>query len=77
MDEIFLSERTKFALSQHRVSVEDSALRQFVQRVVKGFNLWDRQTLINKYEADFYHGSPAKSTLAFARTDRGWRTSAQ
>ena len=32
--------------------------------LVKGFNLWDRQTLINKYEADFYHGSPMKSTLA-------------
>ena len=45
--------------------------------LVKGFNLWDRQTLINKYEVDFYHGSPTKSTLAFARTDRGWRISAQ
>ena len=45
--------------------------------LVKGFNLWDRQTLIDKYEADFYHGSPTKSTLALARTDRGWRISAQ
>jgi hypothetical protein len=45
--------------------------------LVKGFNLWDRQTLINKYEADFYHGNPAKSTLALARTDRGWNISTQ
>jgi hypothetical protein len=45
--------------------------------MVKGFNLWDRQTLINKYEADFYHGDPTKSTLALARTDRGWKISAQ
>lgn len=45
--------------------------------LVKGFNLWDRQTLIDKYEVDFYRGSPAKSTLALARTDRGWRISAQ
>ena len=41
--------------------------------LVKGFNLWDRQTLINKYEADFYHATPTKSTLALARTDRGWK----
>jgi hypothetical protein len=45
--------------------------------LVKSFNLWDRQTLIDKYEADFYHGDPTKSTLAFARTDRGWKISAQ
>jgi len=45
--------------------------------LVKGFNLWDRQTLINKYEADFYHGNPTKSTLALARTDRGWNISTQ
>lgn len=45
--------------------------------LVKGFNLWDRETLINKYEADFYHGNPNKSTLALARTDKGWRMSAQ
>ena len=44
--------------------------------LVKSFNLWDRQTLINKYEADFYHGSPTKSTLALVRADQGWRISA-
>jgi hypothetical protein len=44
---------------------------------VKGFNLWDRQILINKYEADFYHGNPSRSTLALARADQGWRVSAE
>jgi hypothetical protein len=44
--------------------------------LVKGFNLWDRQTLINKYEADFYHGNPTKSTLALSRTDQGWKIGA-
>ncbi|MGO9123644.1 MAG: hypothetical protein ACLP6G_02025 [Terriglobales bacterium] len=45
--------------------------------LVKGFNLWDRKTLIDKYEADFYHGNPAKSTLALARADQGWKISVQ
>jgi len=44
---------------------------------VKSFSLWDRQTLINKYEADFYHGDPTKSTLMLARGDQGWRISTQ
>ena len=45
--------------------------------LVKGFNLWDRQILINKYEADFYHASPMKSTMALARTDSGWKVSTE
>jgi hypothetical protein len=45
--------------------------------LVKSFSLWDRQILIDKYEADFYHANPTKSTLALARTDQGWRISAQ
>ena len=45
--------------------------------LVKGFNLWDRQTLINKYEADFYHATPTKSTLALSRTDQGWKIATQ
>ncbi len=45
--------------------------------LVKSFNLWERQTLINKYEVDFYHGSPSKSTLALVRNGRGWKTSAE
>ena len=45
--------------------------------VVKSFNLWDRQTLINKYEVDFYNGEPTKSTLALARSGRDWKISKQ
>ncbi|MGD0181462.1 MAG: hypothetical protein ABSC15_16730 [Terriglobales bacterium] len=45
--------------------------------LVKGFNIWDRQNLINKFEADFYHGNPTKSTLTLARTDHGWKISAE
>ncbi len=45
--------------------------------LVKSFNLWERQTLITKYEADFYHGDPTKSTLALARNGREWKISAQ
>lgn len=41
--------------------------------LVKGFILWDRQILINKYAAAFYNASPMKSTLALARTDKGWK----
>lgn len=44
--------------------------------LVKSFNLWDRQTLINKYEVDFYHATPTKSTLALARTDQNWKIGA-
>ncbi|MGC1788017.1 MAG: hypothetical protein WA718_14870 [Terriglobales bacterium] len=45
--------------------------------LVKSFNLWERQTLITKYEADFYHGNPTKSTLALVRVGRDWKISAQ
>ncbi len=41
--------------------------------LVKSFTLWERQSLINKYEADFYHGEPTKSTLALARNGREWK----
>jgi len=45
--------------------------------LVKSFNLWERQTLINKYEADFYRGNPTKSTIALVRNGREWKISAQ
>jgi hypothetical protein len=45
--------------------------------MVKSFNMWERQTLINKYEADFYHGTPARSTLALARNGKEWKIPAQ
>lgn len=41
--------------------------------LVKSFNMWERQTLINKYEADFYHGDPTRSTLILVRADHGWK----
>jgi len=41
--------------------------------LVKSFNLWDRQTLINKYEVDFYTASPSRSTLTLARNEKGWK----
>jgi hypothetical protein len=41
--------------------------------LVKGFGVWERQTLINKYQADFYHGDPAKATLALVHGDEGWK----
>ncbi len=45
--------------------------------VVKSFNLWDRQNLINKYQVDFYSGDPTKSTIALVRSGRGWKISEQ
>jgi hypothetical protein len=45
--------------------------------LVKSFNRWERQALINKYEADFYHGNPTKSTIALVRNGREWKISAQ
>ncbi|MGA8539292.1 MAG: hypothetical protein WB566_07310, partial [Terriglobales bacterium] len=41
--------------------------------LVKSFNTWDRQTLINKYEVDFYNAGPTRSTLALVRNGRGWQ----
>jgi hypothetical protein len=43
--------------------------------LVKSFNRWERQSLINKYEADFYHGNPTKSTIALVRNGREWKIS--
>jgi hypothetical protein len=45
--------------------------------LVKSFNMWERQTLINKYEVDFYNGSPTKSTLALVRNGQGWKVAGQ
>jgi len=41
--------------------------------LVKNFNTWDCGTLIDKYGSKFYHGEPAKTTLALVKTDRGWQ----
>jgi|CZLA01.1.fsa_nt_gi hypothetical protein len=45
--------------------------------MVKSFNTWERQTLINKYAAAFYHGEPTRSTLALARNGKEWKFSTQ
>lgn len=45
--------------------------------LVKSFNMWDRQTLINKYEVDFYNGGQTRSTLALVRSDGGWKVPGQ
>jgi hypothetical protein len=45
--------------------------------LVKSFNMWDRQTLINKYGADFYNQSLKTSALTLARADREWNISTQ
>ena len=45
--------------------------------LVKSFGMWERQTLINKYQVDFYSGDPTKSTIALVRSGRGWKISEQ
>ncbi len=44
---------------------------------VKGFNTWDRSTLIEKYGANFYHGDPTRITVAMVKTDKGWEISTE
>jgi hypothetical protein len=41
--------------------------------LVKSFSMWERQTLINKYQADFYHGDPTRSTITLVRQEKGWK----
>jgi hypothetical protein len=45
--------------------------------LVKSFNLWERQTLINKYEVAFYNAATTKSTLALARNGKEWKVPGQ
>ncbi len=45
--------------------------------MVKSFSTWDRATLIQKYGASFYHGEPTRTTLALAKTDRGWQVATE
>jgi len=42
---------------------------------VKGFNTWDRSTLIDKYGANFYHAAPTKVTVLLERDAKGWAIS--
>ncbi len=45
--------------------------------LVKSFNTWDRGTLIDKFNAKFYHGDPTKAVLYFSRGDKGWQIAAE
>lgn len=42
---------------------------------VKGFNTWDRSTLIDKYGANFYHAAPVKVTVLLVKDVKGWEIS--
>jgi hypothetical protein len=41
--------------------------------LVKSFSMWERQTLISKYQVDFYHGDATTSTLTLVRQNREWK----
>jgi hypothetical protein len=45
--------------------------------MVQGFNTWDRGTLIDKYNAKFYHGASTKAALPCVRGDKGWEVAQQ
>jgi hypothetical protein len=40
---------------------------------VRGFNTWDRTTLIDKYGANFYHAGPTKAVVALVKIDKSWQ----
>ena len=43
-------------------------------KFVKTFNIWDTQTLISKYDVNYYHGEPAKAVVNMVRGDNDtWR----
>jgi hypothetical protein len=41
--------------------------------MVKGFNTWDRATLIQKYGANFYHSDPTHVVIALTKGNAGWQ----
>ena len=41
--------------------------------MVKGFNTWDRATLIQKYGANFYHSDPTHVVIALVKNNAGWQ----
>lgn len=40
---------------------------------LKSYSTWDRQKLIDRYNADFYHSDPKKETLQLTKGDKGWQ----
>jgi len=43
---------------------------------VKNFNMWDRGTLIDKFNAK-YHCAPTKALMAFSLGDKGWQLASE
>ena len=39
--------------------------------LVKAFNIWDTQTMIEKYGANFYHGDAKRVAVNLVKTDKG------
>ena len=39
--------------------------------LIKGFNIWETQSLIEKYGANFYHAAPKKMVVTVVKTDKG------
>ena len=43
-------------------------------KLVKTFNIWDTQTLISKYDVNYYHGQPSTAAVRMVRGDNDqWR----
>ena len=40
--------------------------------LVKGFNTWDRQRLIDKHGAAFYHQPPEQAAVSVMKSTKGW-----
>ena len=45
--------------------------------LVKSFNTWERGALIEKYDANFYHAIPARTTLTLAKVGKHWQIAAE
>lgn len=45
--------------------------------LVKGFNTWDRATLIQKYGVNFYHAEPTRASVTLVRGDKGWQVATE
>ena len=41
--------------------------------LIKGFKVWDRQKLIDKYGANFYHGDNKKGVITLVKDGDNWR----
>jgi hypothetical protein len=40
-------------------------------QLIKGFNIWETQALIEKYGANFYHGDAKRMVINLAKNDKG------